>query len=55
MQSTSMQTPAHRNRTLLRTVQAVRKWFSRAVNAIGQPYANPETDHWDDWPRFPPF
>jgi len=25
------------------------------VNAIGQPYAKPETDHWTDWPRFPPF
>ena len=55
MQTTSTQTPARRDRTLLRTARAVGRWFSRAVNAIGQPYAKPETDHWADWPRFPPF
>jgi hypothetical protein len=55
MQTTSTQTPARRDRTLLRTARAVGKWFSRALNAIGQPYANPEADHWADWPRFPPF
>ena len=55
MQTTSMQTPARRDGTLLRTVRAVGRWFSRAVNAIGQPNANPEADHWADWPRFPPF
>jgi len=55
MQTTSMLTPARRGRTLLGTARAVRKWLSRAVNAIGQPYANPNADHWSDWPRFPPF
>jgi hypothetical protein len=55
MQTTSMQSPAQRGRTLLRTARAVRKWFSRAVNAIGQPYANPDASAWTDWPRFPPF
>jgi len=55
MQTTSTQTPARRDRTLLRTARAVGRWFSRAVNAIGQPCAKPETDHWADWPRFPPF
>ena len=55
MQTTSMQTPARRDGTLLRTVRAVGRWFSRAVNAIGQPNANPEADYWADWPRFPPF
>ncbi len=55
MPTTSSQTPARRDRTLLRTARAVSKWFSRALNAIGQPYANRETDHWADWPRFPPF
>jgi hypothetical protein len=55
MQNTSTQTPARPDGTLRRTARAVGKWFSRAVNAIGQPYAKPETDHWTDWPRFPPF
>ena len=55
MQTTSMQTPARRDGTLLRTARVVGRWFSRAVNAIGQPHANPEADHWADWPRFPPF
>jgi hypothetical protein len=55
MQRTSMQTPARRGGTLLRTARAVGRWFSRAVKAIGQPYANPNADHWADWPRFPPF
>ena len=55
MQTTSLQTPARRDRALLRTARAVGKWFSRALNAIGQPYANSEADHWEDWPRFPPF
>ena len=49
------QTPARRDGTLLRTVRVVGRWFSRVVNAIGQPYARPEADHWTDWPRFPPF
>jgi hypothetical protein len=55
MQTTSMQTPMPRDGTLLRTARAVRRWLSRAVNAIGQPYAKPEADHWADWPHFPPF
>ena len=55
MQTTSMQTPVPRNGTLLRTARAVGRWFSRAVNAIGQPYSKPEPDHWADWPHFPPF
>ena len=55
MQTTSMQTPVLRDGTLLRTARAVGRWFSRAVNAIGQPYAKPEADHWADWPHFPPF
>ena len=55
MQTTSMQTPPRRDGALLRTAQAVRGWFSRAVNAMAQPYAKPEADHWADWPRFPPF
>jgi hypothetical protein len=55
MQTTSMQTPGRQDRTLRRTARTVRQWFSRALNAIGQPYANPEADHWTDWPRFPPF
>jgi hypothetical protein len=55
MQTTSMQTPVPRDGTLLRTARAVGRWFSRAVNAIGQPYAKPEADHWADWPHFPPF
>ena len=46
MQTTSTQTPVHRDGTLLRTARAVGRWFSRAVNAIGQPYAKPEADHW---------
>jgi hypothetical protein len=55
MQTTSMQTPVRRDGTLLRTARAVGRWFSRAVNAIGQPYSKPEADHWADWPHFPPF
>jgi hypothetical protein len=55
MQTTSTQTPARRDGTLRRTARAVGRWFSRAVNTIGQPYAKPEADHWADWPRFPPF
>jgi hypothetical protein len=55
MQTASMQTPVRRDGTLRRTARAVGRWFSRAVNAIGQPYAKPEADHWADWPHFPPF
>jgi hypothetical protein len=55
MQTTSMQTPVGPDGTLLRTARAVGRWLSRAVNAMGQPYAKPEDDHWADWPRFPPF
>jgi hypothetical protein len=55
MQATSMQTPVRRDGTWLRTARAVGRWFSRAVNAIGQPYSKPEPDHWEDWPHFPPF
>jgi hypothetical protein len=55
MQTTSMQTRVRRDGTLLRTARAVGRWFSRAVKAIGQPYAKPEADHWADWPHFPPF
>ena len=46
MQTTSLQTRVRRDGTLLRTARAVGRWFSRAVNAIGQPYAKPEADHW---------
>ena len=54
MQTTSMMhTPAPRGGALVRTVRAVGRWFSRSVNAIGQPYAN--ADRWFDWPRFAPF
>ena len=55
MQTTSTQTPVRWDGTLLRTARVVGRWFSRAVNAIGQPYAKPEADHWADWPHFPPF
>ena len=55
MQTTSMHTPARRGGALVRTVRAVGKWFSRSVNALGQPYANADADRWFDWPRFPPF
>ena len=55
MQTTSMHTPARRGGTLVRTVRAVGRWFSRSVNALGQPYANADADRWFDWPRFPPF
>ena len=55
IQTTSMQTLVRPDGTLLRTARAVGRWFSRAVNAIGQPYAKPEADHWADWPHFPPF
>ena len=40
---------------LVRTVRAVGRWFSRSVNALGQPYENADADRWFDWPRFPPF
>jgi hypothetical protein len=55
MQTTPMQIPARREGTLLRNARAVGRWLSRAVNALGQPYANADPDHWADWPRFPPF
>ena len=55
MQTTSMHTPARRGGALVRTVRAVSRWFSRSVNALGQPYANGDADRWFDWPRFPPF
>ena len=55
MQTTSMHTPARRGGALVRTVRAVGRWFSRSVNALGQPYANADADRWFDWPRFPPF
>jgi hypothetical protein len=55
MQTTSMHTPARRGGALVRTVRAVGRWFSRSVNALGQPYANANADRWFDWPRFPPF
>jgi hypothetical protein len=55
MQTISMKTPARHDGTLRRTARVVGKWLSRAVNAIGQPYANSEADRWTDWPRFPPF
>jgi hypothetical protein len=55
MQTTSMQTPVRRDGTLLRTARPVGRWCLRAVKAIGQPCAKPESDHWADWPHFPPF
>ncbi|MBV8131533.1 MAG: hypothetical protein JO282_03335 [Alphaproteobacteria bacterium] len=55
MQTTSKQTSARQDGALFRTARAVGRWLTRAVNAIGQPYAKPEDDHWTDWPRFPPF
>ena len=55
MRTTPTQTLARRDGALLRTARAVGKWLSRAVNAIGQPHAKPEDDHWADWPHFPPF
>ena len=55
MQTTSTQTPARRDGTFLHVARALGRWFSRAANAIGQPAAKPEADHWADWPRFPPF
>jgi len=55
LQTTSTQTPARRDGTLLHIARALGRWFSRAANAIGQPSAKPEGDHWADWPRFPPF
>jgi len=55
MQTTSMHTPARRGGASVRTVRAVGRWFSRSVNALGQPYANADADRWFDWPRFPPF
>jgi hypothetical protein len=53
MQTTSMHTPARQGGALVRTVRAVGRWFSRSVNALGQPYANADADRWFDWPRFP--
>ena len=55
MQTASMHTATRWGGALVRTVRAIGRWFSRAVNALGQPYANAEADHWFDWPRFPPF
>jgi hypothetical protein len=55
MQTTSMNTQERHDGAFIRTARAVGKWFSRAFNAIGQPYANTEADRWSDWPRFPPF
>jgi hypothetical protein len=55
MQAKQTQTPARRVGTLSRTARTVGRWFSRVINAIGQPYARPEADHWADWPRFLPF
>ena len=55
MQTTSMHTPARRGGALVRTVRAVGRWFSRSVNALGQPCANAAADRWFDSPRFPPF
>ena len=52
MQTTSMHTPARRGGALVR---AVGRWFSRSVNALGQPYANADAERWFDWPRSPPF
>jgi hypothetical protein len=37
MQTTSMHTPARRGGALVRTVRAVGRWFSRSVNALGNP------------------
>jgi hypothetical protein len=50
-----MQTKSRHDGTLFRTARAFGKWFSRAVSAIGQPYARAEANRWSDWPRFPPF
>jgi hypothetical protein len=55
MEPKSMQIPARQGRILFRTGRAVGRWFSRVVNALGQPSAHREGDHWDEWPRFPPF
>ena len=55
MRTASMHTPARRGGALVRTVRAIGRWFSRSVNALGQPYANAEAGRWFDWPRFPPF
>ena len=58
MRTTSLHTPTRRGGglvRLVRTVRAVGRWFSRSVNARGQPYANADADRWFDWPRFPPF
>ena len=55
MQTTSIHTPARGGGAVIRTVRAVGGWFSRSVNALGQPYANGDGDRWFDWPRFPPF
>jgi hypothetical protein len=55
MQTTLVQPPARHDGALFRTARVVGKWLSRAVNAMGRPYANSEADDWTDWPRFPPF
>jgi hypothetical protein len=55
MQTNRMQTPARPVGSLSRTARSVSRWFSRMINAIGQPHPRREADHWADWPRFPPF
>jgi hypothetical protein len=55
MLTTSVPAPARRGGTLVRTVRAVGRWFSRSVNTLGPPYANADANRWFDWPRFPPF
>lgn len=54
MQTTLMNADRH-DGTLRRTARAVGKWLLRAVNAMGQPYADADPDRSSDWPRFPPF
>ena len=44
----------NRGGAVVRTARAFGKWISRAVNSLGEPYANDGTK-WSDWPRFPPF
>ena len=55
MRTTSLHTPTRRGGGLVRTVRAVGRWFSRSVNARGQPYANADAVRCFDWPRLPPF
>jgi hypothetical protein len=55
MQTTSMNTPARHDGALRRSVRVVGKWFAKAVNAMGAPYATSDADRYSDWPRFPPF